>query len=364
MRWRTFIAGAESAAPSASRPLGNQQASLERRAVLRRREFLSLLSAVAMAHPLPAVAQHQRQRMRRIGMLLPFAESDRESQTTRVAFEQKLQELGWTIGRNIQIDYRYAPGGAENLKIAAAEIIALQPDVVTARTTPAAAALQRETRTIPIVIVGVADPVGGGFVQSLARPGGNITGFTNAEPSMGGKWLEVLKDIAPSMRRAALMFNPNSAPYFDHYQRFFAAAGTALSVATHSTPLDDPDAIEDVMRDLARDGTGGLVIMPDVFTTNHGGVIIKQAARYRVPAIFPFRYFAVNGGLISYGVDTLDQVRRVPTYVDRILGGEKPGELPVQTPTKFELVINLKTANALGVTVPQTLLARADDLIE
>jgi ABC-type uncharacterized transport system substrate-binding protein len=307
----------------------------------------------------------QPEQIRRVGVLMGYAENDPESQTRIAAFVQALSDSGWSDGRNLHIDYRWASADVERIKQFAKELVALKPDVILANTTPVTAALQRETADIPIVFVIVSDPVGAGFVASLARPGGNITGFINFEDSMGGKWLELLKAIAPAVKLSGIMFNPDTAPggggYFLHS---FEAAGAALGVKTIVTPVRSTNEIEKVIGDLARERDGGLVVMTDSFLTVNRKQVMTLAERYKLPAVYPTRYFVTDGGLISYAADLIDQYRRSASYVDRILRGEKPADMPVQVPTKFELVINLKTAKALGLTVPITLIGRADELIE
>jgi putative ABC transport system substrate-binding protein len=331
---------------------------------VKRREFITLLGGAAAAWPLAARAQ-QGEPQRRIGVLMPFSEQDPEAKATIAAFRKRLQELGWTDGRNLRIDYRYAPGeGSTSLRASAAELVKLQPDVIVARSTLAATAVFRETRTIPIVFTMVADPIGSQLVQSLPRPGGNVTGFTPFEAALGGKWLELLREIAPSVVRAAFLFNPLFAPHAEHYQHTFEAAASSLSVEAIMAPVDSPVAIEPALSALGRGPGSGLIVMPDTFTANHRELIVTLTARYGVPAIYPFPYFTAIGGLISYGVDTVGEMRRATSYVDRILKGERPVDLPVQAPTKFELVINLKTAKALKLDVPWFLQQRADEVIE
>jgi ABC-type uncharacterized transport system substrate-binding protein len=246
----------------------------------------------------------------------------------------------------------------------AKELVGLRPDVILAHTTPATLAVHQETRTIPIVFVQVVDPIASGFVASFSRPGGNVTGFTTVEPTMGGKWLDVLKEIAPRVARVAVLFNPATAPYSEPYLNSFKAAAASLGVEPIVAPVLDASTLESVLAAQAREPNGGLIVMPDIFTTNHRAEITLLAARYRLPAVYPFRYFTQIGGLLSYGSDPFDQVWRATTYVDRILKGEKPSELPVQAPVKFELVINLKTAKTLGLDVPWILQQRADEVIE
>ena len=331
---------------------------------IRRREFVILLGgSAATAWPFAARAQ-QPERVRRIGVLMGFAESDPEAQARVAAFREGLQKLGWTERRNIRIDTRWAGLDVEAMQQFAKELVALQPDVILAHTTPATLAVHQETRAIPIVFVQVADPVASGFVASFSRPGGNVTGFTTVEPTMGGKWLEVLKEIAPRVTRVAVLFNPATAPYSELYLNSFKAAAASFGVEAIEAPVRDASTLESVIAAQARKPNSGLIVMPDIFTTGHRAEIILLAARYRLPAVYSFRYFTEIGGLLSYGNDPLDLVRRAATYADRILKGENPSELPVQAPVKFELTINLKTAKALGLDSPPTLLARADEVIE
>ena len=329
---------------------------------MRRRDFLGVIGGAA-AWPLAARAQ-QGERMRRIGVLMAYAESDPEAQAWVAAFREELQKLGWTEGRNIRIDIRWATGDTEAIQRFAKELVALQPDLIVSPTTPPTAALLQQTRTIPIIFAIVADPVGSGFVASFPRPGGNATGFINYEPTIASKWLELLKEIAPRVNRVAFLFNPATAPHFEYYLNPFKAAAASFGLEAIAAPVRGTSELESVIAAQAREPNSGLMVMPDSFTTSHRVEIISLAARYRLPAIYPYRYFAEVGGLLSYGLDRLDNFRRAATYADRILKGEKPSELPVQAPVKFELVINLKTAKALGLTVPPTLLARADEVIE
>jgi len=327
-----------------------------------RREFITLLGGAA-AWPTGVRAQGT-ERMRRIGVLVGSAESDPESMPRVTAFERGVTELGWVSGRNVLIDYRWAAGEPANMQALAKELVELQPDVLLASSTPVVAALGRETGTIPIVFVVVSDPVGSGFIKSLSRPGGNMTGFINIESSLGGKWLELLKELAPRISRVAVMFNPETAPHAEYYVRPFEVAASSLAVKPSTVPVRSVTDIEQAIFDLGRAPASGLIVLPDTFTTVHRRVIISAAANSNVPAIYPFRYMAGDGGLISYGVDLIDLYRRAAPYVDRILKGGKPADLPVQQPTQFEFAINLKTAKALGLDVPGTLLARADEVIE
>jgi putative ABC transport system substrate-binding protein len=330
---------------------------------LKRREFITLLGAAA-AWPLAARAQ-QPERMRRIGVLMGYPESDSEAQTKIAAFRDGLQKLGWTEGRNTRIDTRWAtPADAESMERFAKELVALQPDLILSSTTPTTAALLQQTRTIPIVFATVADPVGSGFVASFPRPGGNVTGFVVFEASLAGKWLELLKEIVPRVNRITFLFNPATATYAEFYLNPFKAAAESFAVEAIAAPVRDRSELESVVSAQAREPNGGLIVMPDSFTDLHRAEIASLATRYRLPAVYPRRIFTEVGGLLSYGIDQLDNFRLAATYADRILKGEKPADLPVQAPTKFELVINLKTAKMLGLEVPPTLLARADEVIE
>jgi len=332
---------------------------------MRRREFIGLVGVATVARPIVARAQ-QASRMRRIGLLTTFSDSDALAEGWLTAFRKGLDELGWRDGHNVQIDYRRAAGDAERLAAFAKDLVTLQPDVVFAVTTPAVASLLRETHTLPIVFAQVSDPVGSGFAASLARPGGNVTGFTNIniEASIGGKWLELVTQIAPAVRRVIMIYNPPTAPFANYYLRPFEAAGTAQGVQARPAAVDSDTEIENTLDSLAREPGGGFVVLPDTFTGIHRDQIVSLAAHYRLPAVYPFRWFAEIGGLLSYGIDSDDMFRRAASDVDRILKGEKPAELPVQAPTKFEMVINLKTAKALGIGVPPMLLATADEVIE
>ncbi len=328
-----------------------------------RRDFITLLGGAAI-WPVAASGQ-QGEPMRRIGVLMAVPENDREYQAFLAAFQEGLQKLGWTEDRNIRIDARWAPpGDAEARQRFAKELVALEPDLILSHATPTTAALLQQTRTIPIVFATVSDPVGSGFVASFPRPGGNVTGFTNIEPTMASKWLELLKEIAPRVARVAFLFNPATAPYAEYYLNPFKAAAPSFAVEAIAAPVGDRSELESVVAALARELNDGLVVMTDSFTSVHRVEIIALAARYRLPAVYPFRFFAELGGLLSYGVDLPDNFRRAASYVDRILKGAKPSELPVQAPVKFELVINLKTAKALAIDVPASLQQRADEVIE
>jgi putative ABC transport system substrate-binding protein len=331
---------------------------------IRRREFIFTLGGVAAAWPLTSHAQ-QPNRVRRIGVLMSYAESDSDAQAWYAAFREGLQKLGWTEGHNTQIDTRWAtPDDAESMRRFAKELVALQPDLLLSSTTPTTSALLQQTRTIPIVFAIVADPIGSGFVASFARPGGNVTGFTFTEPTMAGKWLELLKQIAPRVVRVAMLFNPVSATYAEYWLNPFKAAAPSFAVEAIAAPVRNGSELESIIAAQAREPNGGLIAMPDSFTDAHRVEITSLAARYRLPAIYPFRFFAEVGGLLSYGVDRTDNFRRAAKYVDRIFKGEKPAEIPVQAPINFELVVNLKTAKALGLDVPLHLQQLADEIIE
>ena len=331
---------------------------------MRRREFIKVIAGSIVAWPLTTHAQQSNQQ-RRIGVLMVDAENDPEGQSHAKAIRDGLQKLGWTAERNIRFDYRWAAGDAGRIRAFAKELVAMQPDVILARSTPATAALKAETRTIPIVFTTVSDPIGSEFVANLARPGANITGFTNFESSISGKWLGLLKEIAPHVARVGIMFNPETAPYAPYYVRPLEAAARSFKVEPISAAVHDDAAIERVIARLARDSNGGLIVLPDAFTTSdHRKNIIEQAARNHLPVIYPYRFIVEEGGLMSYGIDITDLYQRAASYIDRILRGTQPADLPVQQPSKFELVINLKTAKALDLEVPLSLQIRADALIE
>jgi putative ABC transport system substrate-binding protein len=329
---------------------------------MRRREFITFLSSAA-AWPFTARAQ-QPERMRRVGVLMGFAESDREGQAFVAAFREGLQKLGWAEGGNIRIDYRWTALNAELIQRYAKELVALQPDIILTQSTPATAELLQQTRTIPIVFALVADPIGSGFVVSFPQPGGNITGFVTMEPTVAGKWLELLKEIAPRVAQVAMLFNPATAPYAEYWLNPFKAAAASVAVQAIVAPVHSASELESVVAAQAHEPNGGLIVMPDTFTTEHRSEITSLAARYRLPAVYPYRVFAESGGLLSYGDDLTDNFRRAASYVDRILKGEKPAELPVQAPVKFELTINLKAAGALGIAIPPSMIARADQVLD
>jgi putative tryptophan/tyrosine transport system substrate-binding protein len=330
---------------------------------MKRRAFITLLGGAA-AWPLAARAQ-QGERKRRIGVLMAHGENDPEFHDYLSAFREGLQKLGWTEGRNIQIDSRWgALDNAETRQRSAKELIALEPDLILTQNTPPTASMLEQTRTIPVVFVIVADPIGSRFVQSLARPGANATGFTIMEPTIAGKWLELLKEIAPRINRTAFLFNPATTPYRDIYLKPFEAAAELLGVEAIAAPVHDAPELESVVAAHAREPNGSLIVMPDGFLNVHRAEIVLLAARYHVPTIYPWRFFTELGGLVSYGSAQSDMFRTAATYVDRILRGEKPADLPVQAPTKYELVVNLKSAKSLGLEVPPLLQQRADEVIE
>jgi putative tryptophan/tyrosine transport system substrate-binding protein len=330
---------------------------------MRRREFTRLLGGATVAWSVAARAQ-QTEWVRRIGVLTFSAESDPEGQSSIAAFREELRKLGWIEGRNVEIDIRWAAADLELMKRFAKELAALQPDVILTSSTPAAAAMLQATRTIPIVFVIVADPVGSGFVESLPRPGGNATGFTPLVRSLGGKWVELLKEMAPRLARVALLFNPPTATFIEGYLDPFKAAAASVGAEAVVAPVNDVPGLESLIAREAQQPNSGLVVIPDAFTIQHRAEIIALAARHHIPAVYWSRSFTEIGGLISYGPYIVEEYRRAVVYVDRILKGSKPSELPVQAPVKFELVVNRKTASALGLDVPPSLLAAADEVID
>ena len=328
---------------------------------MRRRDFVSLACGVA-AWPIAAPAQ-QAQSVRRIGVIMPMSKDSPESQARIATFLEELQKLGWFPGSNLHIEYRWDPGDHNFDRLAANELVAMSPDVIVATATPAVVALRQATNTVPIVFVMVADPVSAGLVASLAKPGGNITGFTNIEYHIGAKWLELLKEIAPHVKRVGVIRDPTITASIG---QFAAAQSVAPSFGVEMRTLGGQSAseIERTVTEFAREPNGGLISAAAPLTANHRGLIISLATKYRLPGIYPFRFFVTDGGLISYGPDSIDPYRRAAAYVDRILKGEKTADLPVQAPNKYDLAINIKTADALGLKVPPTLLARADRVIE
>jgi putative tryptophan/tyrosine transport system substrate-binding protein len=331
---------------------------------MRRRDLIQGIAGLAAAWPLVARAQQSAGRMRRIGALILNSKDDPRSRSIVAVLQEGLDKLGWTVGDNLQIDYRWSISGPDSARIATGELLALFPDLIVAHSVSAVRAAQQATRTIPVVFTAVSEPVTQGFVASLAHPGANITGFTNLEPSVGSKWLELLKAIAPRVTRVGLMFNPTSSPVTPLFSHAVEAAAPDFGMETTELEVHDPADIEAAMTKLSREPGGGLILPPDTFTSFHYKLIAALAARYNLPAMFAFRYFVDAGGLISYGPDVVDQFRRAASYIDRILRGEKPADLPVQQPSKFEFVINLKAAKALGLTVPYSLQSLADEVIE
>jgi putative ABC transport system substrate-binding protein len=330
---------------------------------MKRREFIVLLASATAAWPFPARAQ-QAEGARRIGVLMGYAESDRTARSEVAALRAGLAKLGWTEGSNLRIELRWGNADPDRIRTLAKELVDLRPDVILSQSTLVTDALARETRTIPIVFVNVGDPIASGFAASLARPGGNITGFTVETPAHGGKWVELLKEIAPRTVRMALLFNPATAVPLQFFMLSIQAAASSLAIQISNAPVHAKDEIEGVIAAQARNPGGGLIVMPDTFNVENRESIIALAVRHGVPAIYYNRIFTESGGLITYGTDFVEQFRQVPEYINRILKGEKPADLPIQAPTKFELVINLKTAKALDLDVPPLLLGRADEVIE
>jgi ABC-type uncharacterized transport system substrate-binding protein len=328
---------------------------------MKRREFISLLGGAAAAWPLAARAQQAAKPA--IGVLMGVAD-DREGQARVTALKQGLQELGWTDGRNIQIEIRFGGADAGRIRAHAAELVALAPDVIVSNTTPVIRALRQATSSIPIVMAGANEPVEQGFVSSLAHPGGNITGFSFIDFQMVGKWLEMLKEAAPGVARAALMFSPDTSPHYYVYLRSFEAEPRSIAVEVAAAPVRNTAEIEEAIAKLGREPGGGLIVAPDAFTIVHHQLFIRLAQQHRVPAVYGSRTYVAQGALMSYGPDPYDMFRRAASYVDRILKGAKPADLPVQQPTKFELAINLTTAKALGLQIPDKLLALANEVIE
>jgi putative ABC transport system substrate-binding protein len=329
---------------------------------MRRREFLSGLGGTAV-WPVLARAQ-QAERGRRIGVLMGYAEGDREGQAFLASFREELQMLGWTEGRNVEITSRWGAGREETTQQFAKELVALKPDLILSHSTVTTASLLKQTRTIPVIFANVTDPIGSGFVASLPRPGGNATGFVNMENTMSGKWLELLKEVAPRTRMVAFLFNPKTAPYYEYYLNSFKTAAPSFAVVPVAAPVQDSHELETVIAAQAREVDSGLIVMTDNFTTAHRVEITSLAAHHRLPAVYPYRFFVDLGGLLSYGSDIPDNFRRAASYADRIFKGANPSELPVQAPVKFELVINLKAARSLGLAVPPQLQQRADEVIE
>ncbi len=330
---------------------------------MRRREFIAILGGAAVAASGPVRAEQDR--VRHIGMLMGYAQSDADTQARMAAFREAFEQLGWKDGRNVQIAYHFGVGEIDRVRGYAKELVDSNPDLIVCETTPTLRAVADHTTKIPIVFISITDPVSDGFVADLGRPGGNITGFTNFEATMGGKWIELLKKIAPGSRRVGVIFNPDTAPGGGaFFLKSVAASAPALQVEVLPFPVRSDDEIGHAISGLGREPGAGLIVMLDVFTAMHRPAIIAQATANRMPTVFPWRFGATDGALVSYGVDVTDLHRRAAGYVDRILKGAKPADLPVQQPTKFELVINLQTAKALGIEVSPTLLATADEIIE
>jgi putative tryptophan/tyrosine transport system substrate-binding protein len=335
---------------------------------MRRRQFVTLLGGAALAPAglwlRPLMAQ-QADRVRRVGVLMPSTETDAQAQAEVRVFRDEFQKLGWTDGKNVRIELRWAGGEMSQIRTHGKELVALQPDVIVGRSTPVTTALMQESRTIPIVFLNVSDPVGSGIAASMARPGGNATGFTNVEASLGGKWVEVLKEINPRIARVAALFGARTSPEGGaFYLRLIENAARSIAVETIAAPVQETADIERTVERLAREPNVGMIVMPDVTTTSRYQLIVSLAARHGVPAIYSYRHIVAGGGLASYGLDVTDAYRQAARYADRILRGEKPSELPVQGPVKFELAINLKTAKSLGLEPPPMLLGRADDVID
>jgi len=331
---------------------------------MRRRDFISFVGGSALALPLAARAQ-QPERMRRIAVLMGLAEDDPETKERLGAFLRGLEKRGWSEGRNLQIDYRFAPASsADQAQALAQELVAKQPEAIFAFGTPVITALQQQTRTIPIVFAGVADPVGSGFIVSLARPGGSITGVMNYEASVTGKWLAMLKEISPALMRAAFVVNPKTAPYYNYYLRTAQSLSRSVGIELVPTLVENTGEIERAIESFAVGPKGSLIVPPDISNVTHRDLIIALAARHRLPAVYNNRVFVASGGLMSYGVDFVDICRQAAPYVDRILRGDKPADLPAQAATKFETILNLTTAKALGLAVPPGLLVAADEVIE
>src|SRR4051794_40284428 len=330
---------------------------------MKRRDFIAMIGGIAVARPVAARAQ-STDRIRRIGVLMGYAEGDREGQAFVIAFRDGLRELGWAEGRNVQIDARWGAGRAESTLQHAKELVALKPDLILSHSTVTTAALLKETRTIPVIFANVTDPVGSRFVANFPKPGGNATGFVNMEDSMSGKWLELLKEIAPATRKVAFLFNPTTAPYFDYYLNALKTAAPSFAAVAVAAPANDRSELATVIAAHAGEPGAGMIVMTDNFTTSNRVEITMLAAQHRLPTIYPYRFFVDLGGLLSYGSDIPDNFRRAAGYADRIFRGARPGELPVQAPVKFELVINLRTARALGIEISSQLQQRANELIE
>jgi len=329
---------------------------------MRRREFIPLLGGMVLSWQIAAQAQ-QSGRVTRIGVLMGIGENDPEAKPRVEALQNGLKELGWAEGQNIHLDYRWTEGDPARTQLLAKEIVDLKPDIIVVHSTPAVKALRQLTSITPMVFVLIADPIGSGFVTSLAHPGGKLTGFMNVDAPMAGKWLELIKEIAPKVRRIALIFNPNTSPY-QSFLRSFNENAPKLELQAIPTPVLDADELERSITALGKQPDSGLFVVPDVFVQVHRELIIRLAEQYRLPAVYPYRFFPESGGLMSYGLDTVNVFRQAASYVDRILKGTAPADLPVQAPTIFQLVINLKAAKAIGLAIPESFLTRADEVIE
>jgi putative tryptophan/tyrosine transport system substrate-binding protein len=330
---------------------------------MRRRDFISLIGGAAATWPL-AVRAQQPARLRQVAILRAEVAGDPEGLRNSGALIQGLQALGWTQGRNVRIEQRWAGGSVDAMKALAKELVGLEPDVIVVVSTPVSAAVMQETHTIPIIFVQNFDPVGSGLVKSLVAPDGNITGFTSYEPGISTKWLELLKGVAPQVARVAIMYNPQTAPYVGAFLRSIEAAGPIFAIQPIAMPIQDAGTIEKAIEASAREMNPGLMVLPDATTTVHEKLIVKLAGQHRLPAIYPWRHYVTAGGLMCYAVDLPVLWRRAASYVDQVLKGEKPANLPIQQPTKFELVINLTAAKAVGLTIPASILSLADDLID
>lgn len=332
---------------------------------MKRREFITLLGGVAAAWPPLAVrAQRSSDRTARVGVLMGIGEGDPEAGPRVEALEQGFYELGWIKGRNLQLDYRWTAGDPDRALLFAKEIVELKPDLIVVHSTPAVKALRQLTTTIPMVFVLIADPIGSGFVQNLSHPGGNITGFMNVDSPMTSKWLELIVEIAPKTRQVALIYNPNTASFYQDFLRTFDAAAPKFNVHGIATPVTDADGIERTIKELGQLSDTALFVLPDVFVQVHRALIIRLVEQYRIPAIYPYRFFPTSGGLLSYGIDTVIVFRQAAGYADKILKGATPNDLPVQAPLSFKLIVNLKAAHAIGLSIPESFLLRADEVIE
>jgi putative tryptophan/tyrosine transport system substrate-binding protein len=330
---------------------------------VKRRAFITLLGGATVAWPL-AVRAQKSERTARVGVLMGIGEGDPEAGPRVEALEQSFHELGRVKGQNLQLDYRWTAGDLDRAQRFAREIVELKPDLIVVHSTPAVKALRQLTSSIPMVFVLIADPIGSGFVKSLSHPGGNITGFMNVDAPMTSKWLELIVEIAPKTKRVALIYNPNTASFYKDFLRSFDAAAPKFNVLGISTPVTDAPAIETAMKELGQLPDIAIFVLPDVFVQVHRALIIKLAEQYRVPAIYPYRFFPTSGGLLSYGIDTVIVFRQAADYADKILKGAAPNDLPVQAPLAFKLIVNLKAANAIGLTIPESFLLRADEVIE